>query len=254
MTKVHIVCPSLSRADRVLTKNVFADLIIVVPERQAGEYQEHNPDNEIVGCPDEIKGLQATRQWIYEKFRDVFHTDDDVMSFRRNYLLPGVKAHHDGVIGTEVDPKTATAIVQRTAETAKQMGASIFGFATIGDARNYDPTDPINLSGYNFNFTLGMFWDERLHFPKEFQCGGDHYVCLLNAYYNRYAFFDTRFGVIVKGTFTDPGGMAQYRKQSDYEEGFRYLKMYFGDAVQKKVKKNRGKQSHEWEKTLKIPF
>ena len=39
--EIQIVCPSKGRASKVLTKKLVEDLIIVVPENEVAEYEEH---------------------------------------------------------------------------------------------------------------------------------------------------------------------------------------------------------------------
>lgn len=59
----------------------------------------------------------------------------------------------------------------------------------------------------------------------------DYWVCLLNAYHHRYAWFDGRFAFGFKDTYTGRGGMAEFRAGGGEEAATALLKRYFGAAV-----------------------
>ena len=66
---VHIVCPSKGRAAKVLTKKLVKNLILVVPHNEVSDYEKHNPECQVIGTPEHVKGITPTRQWILEKLQ-----------------------------------------------------------------------------------------------------------------------------------------------------------------------------------------
>jgi hypothetical protein len=77
---LKVLCPSKGRAGNVLTLDCFPDLTFVVTAEEEGLYKEHYPDNEVLATPASIRGITATKQWIFDHFRDrnIFMVDDDI--------------------------------------------------------------------------------------------------------------------------------------------------------------------------------
>lgn len=75
---VKIVIPTAGRAETITSHKYVSNCIICVPAKEKSKYQEHNPEAEYVTHPDSISGIALKRQWIYEKFKNVFMMDDDL--------------------------------------------------------------------------------------------------------------------------------------------------------------------------------
>ena len=164
--------------------------IICVPQAQEAEYRRLNPDTEILAHPVEIIGLAAKRNWIYQKFGDVMMLDDDLTRFSRLYLEP------NSLRSSRVTPEETLAIIQNTAYMARQLGAYVFGFSSVADARNFKPQKPFRLTGYCTGSSFGLLKGSKVFFHKEAVAVEDYFASLVNAYYHRYAFFDLRFGFV----------------------------------------------------------
>jgi hypothetical protein len=93
---VNIFIPSMDRADKQITlqsftPEVLASTHLVVPQRQFQEYYNkvavRYPGLTVLGCPDHINVISATRQWILEHPRNnadrFMMVDDDVMFYIR---------------------------------------------------------------------------------------------------------------------------------------------------------------------------
>ena len=78
-----VVIPSAGRADRVRTHKAIKADVLCVPECEADAYRRRGYGVEIVTHPDTVRGLPAKRQWIADRFGDVFMVDDDIRSFRQ---------------------------------------------------------------------------------------------------------------------------------------------------------------------------
>lgn len=248
MDEVKIVIPSHKRADAVHAKNVILNPIICVPESQRKEYDEHNPECEVVCHPDTVIGISLKRQWIYEHFKNVFMVDDDITGFYRLFGEP--KCETPG----RLDSKEAYEVVQMTADMCRQIGAYLFGFATVNDLRNYNPFDPLRLKGLVMGCGMGLLEGSKIYFHEQSTLSEDYFASLINAYYHRYAFIDERFGMAAKKTFHNAGGLSEIRTKEGEKENYFFLKKMFGESVQRRGNLHKRKATHEYQRVLNLPF
>jgi hypothetical protein len=246
--EIKIVIPSHRRADKVKTASIVPGAIICVPHAQEAEYRRHNPNCELLPHPDDIIGLAQKRNWIYQKFGDVMMLDDDLTRFSRLYL------EANSLRSSRVSPKETLAIIQQTAYMAKQLGAFVFGFSSVADARNFKPQKPFRLTGYCNGSSFGLLKGSKVFFHKEAVAVEDYFASLVNAYYHRYAFFDLRFGFVQQRTFKNLGGQAEFRSKRSEEQDYKFLRRMFGDAIQQRPPVTRGRASHEFQRVIKLPF
>ena len=246
--EVKIVVPSHRRADKVKTPSLVPGAVLCVPAAQEADYRSHNPNSEILAHPDNIVGLSAKRNWIYQRFGDVMMLDDDLTRFSRLYLEP------NSLRSSRVTPEETVAIIQNTAYMAKQLGAYVFGFSSVADARNFKPQKPFRLTGYCNGSSFGLLKWSKIFFHKEAVAVEDYFASLVNAYYHRYAFFDLRFGFVQQRTFKNLGGQAEFRSTKSEEQDSKFLRRMFGEAVQQRPPVKRGKPSHEYQRVIKLPF
>lgn len=248
MLEVKVVIPSHRRAARVRTINVVVNAILCVSKSQETEYRKYNPNVEIVAHPDDIVGLAPKRNWIYERFGEVMMLDDDLTRFSRLYL------EANSLRTSRISPEDTYEVIQQTARTAKALGAYLFGFSSVADARNYKPQRPFRLTGYCNGSSFGLLKGSRIFFHKEAVVVEDYFASLINAYYHRYAFFDLRFGFVQERTFKNIGGQSEFRSLKTEERDYKFLKKMFGDAVEHRPATERGRPSHEWQRVIKLPF
>jgi len=253
MSEVKIIIPSHKRAGRVSTHKFVKNAIICIPESQLPEYtKEHGNDVEIITHPDSIKGLALKRQWICEKFNDVFMIDDDIVGMYR--LWPGKNPG----MSLKMKPEEAHDRIQVTANAARDMGSFIFGFANSYDTRQYSGIKNIfQFTGYKNIYGLGFLnWKEsRLKFPEDVVTGQDYWICGLNAFHNRFYFADNRFGFNQQHTFRNPGGLTEFRNFETEKNVYVFLKRMFGNAITRKDKANHmTKINHPYMRHLKVPF
>lgn len=171
-------------------KAIDADAICV-PESQVEQYRQHNLGIEIVAHPDAIKGLPLKRQWICDRFGDVFMVDDDVAKFVRLYQ-PTFRRDN------KLTPQEARAVVEQTYRLAESLGVFLFSLAPHGDARNMQPQKPFRLTGYVNGGAFGLRAGSRLKFPGDVVAVEDMAISGLNAHYHRMMFMDERFGMLQK--------------------------------------------------------
>lgn len=246
MKDVKIVIPSHKRHSRVRTTSAIYGAVLCVEESQADLYRKCNPGIEIITHPDSVIGLARKRDWIIKNIGSCFMLDDDIDGLRRLYTETG-EEH-------AVHPATAYDIVQATAYAAKQAGCYLFGYHFSPNPQTFDSLNPIHMSGYVTGCAHGVLEGSKLWYNPDIICNEDYWISLLNAYHHRKIWKDMRYYWTQKDTFTNRGGLAEFRSVESEEKDFKLLQQVFGDAIQLRTKGNKEKQSHEFQKSLKLPF
>lgn len=245
--EVKIVIPTAGRAMSITSHKYVANCIICVPEKELEHYQEHVPGQEYVAHPDNVVGIANKRQWIYEKFRNVFMMDDDLTGLKR--LTQKKKETQN------IDPETSYWIIQNCANMARLTGSHLFGFNNFVRPEHYHGHTPFALTGYINGCGLGLLETgiEKLVFSPKIKTNNDFYICALNAYYYRKCWIDKRYAFNQKSFANNTGGCADIRTNETEKEDFELLQYFFGSAV--KIKNaTLFASKHEYSKTLHIPF
>lgn len=103
-----------------------------------------------------------------------------------------------------------------------------------------------------------MFRGSKLWFPTDCTLPiDDYWICLLNAYYHRFAWYDSRFAFGFKDTYRGRGGMAEYRVGDTEKAATEYLVQHFGPAVQPKSNRNTNatkRQRNQWGRRIEMPY
>lgn len=243
---VKIIIPSNGRAKLITTHNYIINAIVCVAESELAEYKEHNPEVEYVTHPDSVIGIANKRQWIYDKFHNVFMMDDDLKGLKNLTSRKGEKG--------SIAPDQAYWIIQSTANIAKLSGCYLFGYNNFVRPEHYHGQVPFSLTGYINGAGLGMLKGAtKLFFNDSIKASQDYWLTGLNAHYYRKAFIDRRF-CIYQSSFGDTiGGCSDVRTNQAEEEDFKLLEMYFGDAIQLKKQTNT-QLKHQFSKSIRIPF
>ncbi|GAJ01496.1 unnamed protein product [marine sediment metagenome] len=174
---IKIIIPSAGRSDNVLTN--IDNQIICVPENEIKEYKIFNSDFEIISHP-KLKNLAAKRNWILNKFGEVFMIDDDMVSLERVY----VKTNQ------VLSSKEAYNQVQQLFYQAKHLNAMLFGFSEDPSPNHYNPYKPLMLKGISGGGAYGILKDSKLFFTENTTACDSHFVTLLNTYKNRYSLIE----------------------------------------------------------------
>jgi hypothetical protein len=189
-------------------------------------------------------GLARKRDWIIKHFGSVFMLDDDIDHLVRLYVEKG----ESPVVGAD----TAREIVMATAQAARDAGAYLFGFSTSPTPVSFNSLNPIALSGYVTGCAHGVLAGSKLWYNPDIICNEDYWISLLNAYYHRFIFKDTRFYWSQKDTFVNRGGLSEFRNIDAEEQDFLLLKRVFGDVVE--LRKSGKSMKHPFQKSLHLPF
>lgn len=234
---VDVVSPSMGRANKTIVQNLISNVIFVVPENEVDEYKDNLPENEIVGCPQNIKGITATRQWMLERWKNIFMADDDIYQVRRQF-------EESQKADTNIkDPQRAWELIQDLASITKQMGGYHFGFSNAREPVQFESGKPIVHTKYINNSFMGFLDGHGLKYDLSFDEAEDYYICCMNIFKNRFSVLDQRYVFKTKQNFTSDGGCALYRTQDSMIRNTERLKALFGtdivhDKGQSKLKKN----------------
>lgn len=242
-----ILCPSRGRAKNILTKKLVPDIVLVVNENENEEYRKYNPELLVLSPPKTVKGITPTRAWMLDNFKNIFMIDDDVITVKRNYVEAVEPAEID-------DPELITEIIDYSFYVSKKIGAKMFGFPSTRNPLEYVSHKPFKFTGYYNHSHVGYLEGHGLKFDKSFGEAEDYYMSLLQAYKNRYGFFDCRFTFVTKDNFLSTGGCCEYRTIEMMKKNTIELKKLFGEAVIIKRPGNTKKKVNEGERSIHIPF
>jgi len=236
-----VVIPSRKRAGRILTK--VKNAILYIDQAELSEYRRCYPDIEIETHPG-LNRLSLIRQAIYKRFSDVFMIDDDIQDIYRLYPCKD----------KYLSPTDAYKAIQYCYETAKEIGAHLFGFNNSYNPRDYNAHKPFMLKGYINGSAMGLIKSDKLYFTEKTTAAESHWINLLNAFHYRYCFIDKRYCFMqaIGSTFKRPGGQTGRRTLQSEKEDTLFLMQNFGSSVRWKKARNKTKQLHEYQRELNI--
>ncbi len=228
--EMPIIIPSYKRAGRVTSHRMVVGAKICVPESEYAAYRDHHHAEELITHPDSIKGSALKREWILAKYKRVFQLDDDCAGIFRIWRPAGYKLK-----GTTLTPEETTLLIERSADTCKELGAYLFGFNLHANPMTYNGFRPYAFGGYVMGGAFGILEGSRLHFGSMMVPGCDHFLPLWNLYAHRYCWLDRRFAFAFKQTYTGVGGLTDLRADRGEERGYEFLRKCFGKAIVKKT-------------------
>lgn len=245
--RIPVVCPSKGRSADVKTLEFFPELTLVVPEKENELYKANYPHIEVLSPPAHVKGITATRQWILDRWEEVFMIDDDVRTVFRNFAATGEQYKIN-------DPELVAEILNNTYEIAKGINAKIFAFSTVRHPLAYQAFKPIEHVGY-FNASFcGFLSGHELSYDLAMNEGEDHYISCLNIYKHRYGLIENRYSFITDANFKATGGCNDYRTRESMIKNTIYLRKKFGEVIHYKEPSMLKMNVNIGERSLKFPF
>lgn len=238
---LKIVVPSHKR-HHIFSTNV-EDMIVCVHESERKAYAGVI-DAEIV--THNLTGLSRIRQWIVEKFADVFMIDDDIVSIESLSENVGPRVYKT--------PAEAREIIMSAYSMAKESGCFLFGFNNTANPKHYKPQKPFVANGYINASAFGIINGGGLYFDSRTIACESHWINLLNAHLNRKSFQDTRYVFRQKAnsTFLLEGGQTNKRTIETEKCDTLFLKRVFGESVKLKKGQKDASLHHEFQRKLNI--
>jgi hypothetical protein len=211
-----IAIPSKGRAGQTKSDKVLPSAVIFVPESEMGQYKRTNQN--VVGVPDNVKGITKTRNWILQNCGSprVVFIDDDVK------MQGWVKLYSDKARHKKLDEKTWLKTFERMFDSAEQMDYKIWGVATQSATRSVYPYKPFLFRSYVTASCMGIINDGTYYFDEEFQVKEDYEICLRHVK-ERGGILCARFAYWENSHWADEGGCKSYRTQKMEAECIRKL-------------------------------
>ena len=207
---IHFAIPSKGRAGQKLkTVLMFPGATIYVPQNEVEDYRRYYK-NIVVGVPNEVKGITATRNWILKNCGQYY-----VMMFDDDCKVAGyVKLNTDNVrYETIYDESTWLDEMFKLACLTEDLGYRIWGVSTTSAAQGYYGYKPFLFQSYVLGSALGIINDGSYYFDESFKVKEDYELCLRHVaelggiVCSRYIHFECEHWV------TD-GGCKDYRTHS----------------------------------------
>ena len=218
---MKIIIPSRGRSATIGQRalRLFPDATVCVAEEEADTYAKVTPN--LLLHPAAVTGIGPIRQWILDHVPDrtVVQVDDDVQ-YVRSWV--GFKSRRSE------DPGFASAVVERAAIMAEDLGVSVFGFFQGADALYYRPFQP-----FSFNHWVGGivgFVGRRLRYDPSLVLRADIDYCLQALLRDRIIFMDCRYSFI-HTRFGGSGGNAANRSSERHAREIAYLQRKWGQYL-----------------------
>jgi len=167
-----IAIPSKGRAGIITTTDIFKSGVLFVPESEVRQYSIYK--NEIVGIPDKIKGITATRNYILKNNDcNIFFLDDDfeyggyVERTDEKYKVKRIKEESNYIKE-----------IQKLFEVAEQSNSKIFGVFTVGNNLTNYAYNPFLFNGVCLGSCMGIINDGTYYFDESFEVKEDYELTL----------------------------------------------------------------------------
>ena len=167
-----ICIPSKGRAGLMTSQKVFKSATIFVPKSEVQQYKIY--PNEIIGIPNEVRGITATRNWILKNTKqNVFFIDDDFQD--GGYIERLTEQYSRKHIR---DEKVYIKEISRLFEVSYQMGSKINGFFTTNNNLTLYPYNPFLFNGVCLGSCMGVINDGTYYFDETYEVKEDYELSL----------------------------------------------------------------------------
>lgn len=242
LEQISIVIPTKGRWDSIITN--IESQILIVDENEYELYKEFNPNAEICVCPN-FNSLAKKRNWILDKFEDVFMLDDDIIC---------VMNLTDSIDEKVLTPENAKKIIQWIYEKAIDLDIFLFGFNNSPEPIHFNAMKPLMFKGFINGSAIGLRKNDKLRFTEKTVAVEDYYINLLNAYLFRKNLIDKRFCFKQKdkSTFIQKGGQSKNRTLETEKRDSLFLRLMFGESIVIKKQRNLKEKSTQYQRQLNI--
>lgn len=169
-----IAVPSKGRAGRTTTDKIMkTSATFYVPQSEVHQYEGIVPN--VVGVPNDVRGITPTRNWIMRNTDRtwIVFLDDDVMSAGYIELLERNGRHHH-----LRDEKFWIDEFVKFFDVTEQLGYKIWGVKTEAALRSVYPYKPLFFQSYVTASCMGIVNDGEFMFDETFKTKEDYEICL----------------------------------------------------------------------------
>jgi len=167
-----ICIPSKGRAGLITSQKIFSTGILYVPESEVTQYKIY--DNQIVGIPNEVKGITQTRNWILKNNQNnVFFLDDDLQYggyVERTQLKYKVKRVDDEFVYIDE--------IKKLFDICYQVNSKILGLFTVGNNLTNYSYNPFLFNGICLGSCMGVINDGTYYFNEAYEVKEDYELTL----------------------------------------------------------------------------
>lgn len=218
-----IAIPSKGRAGKVRSQKIIPSARVYVPELEVEAYVAAGTKN-VVGVPNSVRGITATRNWILKSTDDphVVMIDDDVKV--QGYC----KLNDRDVQHRKLQEKHWLAEFSKLFDLTEDLNYRIWGVATQSAPRSVYPYRPILFRSYITASLMGIVNDGRTYFDEAFTVKED-YELNLRCIKEDGGIVAARYLYWENSHWHDEGGCKDYRSDKLEREMIRKLqKLYPG--------------------------
>jgi hypothetical protein len=164
-----IAIPSKGRAGKAKTLAVLPNATLFVPSLEAESYRAAGAKN-VVGVPDDVRGITRTRNWILDNVDDphVVMIDDDVKAC--GYF----KLYEHQAKQKKLNEQEWNNEFQKLFDVTEEMGYRIWGISTDGALRSVYPYKPFLWRSYITASCMGIINDGSTRFDEDFPVKEDY--------------------------------------------------------------------------------
>lgn len=223
-----VAIPSKSRPWKSKSKEFMKNSgVLFVPQSELDLYCKVYKPSEIVGVPNEVKGITATRNWILQQNigEDVVFVDDDLMVTGFHHVGYGGDMYKKKFIKFKTEEEVLWQF-EKGFDTCKSLGWKIWGARTESMGLSARPEKPFQFRRYITASCMGIVNDGTMMFDERFRVKEDYEIGLRHI-----QMFGGVLGIDYfvwqNSHWTDEGGCKDYRSDKVERDCINLLiKMY----------------------------
>lgn len=219
---MQVVIPSRKRSGNIPRMlMMFPDAIVCVAEEEEAEYRPVAP--RLLLHPNNLVGLTVIQHWFLHEIQDdvVVSCDDDIDKLA---IITGLMKRFTR------DPVTINAVLESSAQAARDAGCHLFGYNKEPDVRKYMPQSPFTIRGWA-DCVIGVIGRTVLPRPRRRVCGGSLDWFLRGMARDKIVWIDNRFS-FVHDRFQMAGGNSVNRTEEQWAADLKDLRDQWGSIIQ----------------------
>jgi hypothetical protein len=238
---MKICVPSSNRESITTTQLFYKDCVFFVPYSQIDNYKYYL-SQEIIGVPDDVKGITKTRNYILKYFpnENIVFIDDDTKQagyFLNNKRISFKNSNYESILNAEFN---------RIFELCYDLGFKIWGAEQSGSLYANHELTPFAFKGVINGSFLGIINDGEFLFDENFEVKEDYEIVLRH--------YLKKGGILKCNTFhwsthhwSNKGGCVDYRTDELESQAINLLKRRYPFRIKPSKTKNKHQISIRWD-------